>query len=123
VGFAGFWLVLDEAHLADIAVRTAYRRMGLGELLVISIIELAMKLNANVVTLEVRASNLAAQSLYQKYGFTETGMRRGYYIEDGEDALIMATESITSAPYKASFQRLKQAYAERWGEDRVPYLS
>lgn len=115
VGYAAIWLMVDEAHLISIAVRETHRRQGIGELLLIYIIDLAAQLNAQVVTLEARFSNLEAQALYEKYGFTKAGVRRGYYSEDGEDAVIMTTETITSASYQARFQELKREYMQRWG--------
>jgi ribosomal-protein-alanine N-acetyltransferase len=115
LGYASIWLMVDEAHLTSIAVRGTHRRRGVGELLLISIVNLATQLNAQMVTLEVRASNLEAQALYEKYGFTRVGMRRSYYSDDGEDAVIMTTERITSAPYQARFQELKRNYIQRWG--------
>jgi ribosomal-protein-alanine N-acetyltransferase len=114
LGYASMWLMVDEAHLTSIAVRETHRQRGIGELLLISIINLAAQLKAQVVTLEVRQSNLSAQALYEKYGFTKVGMRRGYYSDDGENAVIMNTEKITSAPYQARFQELKQDYIKRW---------
>jgi len=115
LGYASMWLMVDEAHLTSIAVRETHRHLGIGELLLISIINLAAQLNAHVVTLEVRASNLEAQALYEKYGFTRVGMRRSYYSDDGEDAVIMSTERISSGPYEARFQELKRNYVQRWG--------
>jgi ribosomal-protein-alanine N-acetyltransferase len=115
VGFAGFWLMLDEAHLTAIAVREKYRRRGIGELLLISVIEQAIQLDAKVVTLEVRVSNAAAQALYEKYGFNKVGTRRNYYTDNREDGLLMSTDVITSAPFQARFQELKQIYSQRWG--------
>ncbi len=115
VGLAGMWFMSNEAHLTTIAVRQAYWRGGIGELLLISVIELAMERNAQVVTLEVRASNLAAQALYQKYGFAKVRVRCGYYTDNREDALVMSTERITSASYQGNFQRLKRAHSEIWG--------
>jgi ribosomal-protein-alanine N-acetyltransferase len=114
-GFAGFWIMAGEAHLTSIAVRELRRRQGIGELLLISVIDLANRLNARIITLEVRASNTAAQSLYYKYGFTQAGLRHNYYIEDREDAVIMSSENITSAPFQAQLQRLKQAHSRKWG--------
>ncbi len=114
-GFAGFWIMTGEAHLTSIAVRELRRRQGIGELLLISVINLATELNAHIITLEVRVSNTAAQSLYYKYGFTQAGLRHNYYIEDKEDAVIMSTENITSAPFQAHLQRLKQAHSRKWG--------
>jgi len=115
IGFAGFWVIADEAHITNIAVREAYRQQGVGELLLISIIDLAIELKARIITLEVRASNLAAQSLYSKYDFTQVGLRRGYYTDNREDAVLMSTEDITSASFQAHFQQLKQAHSRKWG--------
>lgn len=116
VGFASIWVMADEAHLTNIAVRKQYQRQGIGEQLLISIIDLAAELKADFITLEVRISNTAAQSLYSKYGFTQVSVRRGYYTNNREDALLMSTESITSAPFQARFQRLKQAHVKNTGE-------
>ncbi|MEE9520905.1 MAG: GNAT family N-acetyltransferase, partial [Dehalococcoidales bacterium] len=71
MGFAGFWIMADEAHITNFAVREIHRRQGIGERLLISMIDLATELNARILTLEVRASNIAAQNLYGKYGFAQ----------------------------------------------------
>jgi len=115
IGFAGFWIMADEAHLTNIAVRESSRHQGIGELLLISVIDLAVELDASIMTLEVRASNTAAQSLYRKYGFTQVGLRRGYYINEREDGVLMSTESINVDSFQAHFQQLKQDYVRRWG--------
>ena len=115
MGFAGFWVVAEEAHITNIAVREIHRRQGIGELLLISAIDLATELNASIITLEVRVSNTAAQELYYKYGFTQVGLRRGYYIDDKEDAAVMSTENITSASYQAHLNQLKQAHSRKLG--------
>lgn len=115
VGVVGLWIVAGEAHLTTIAVREAQRRQGIGELLLISAIDHALLRNADIVTLEVRASNLAAQALYEKYGFSRAGLHRGYYIADREDAVAMSTQRLSSAYFQSRFQRLKQAHAQRWG--------
>jgi len=114
VGIIGFWLMAGEAHIITIGVRQAYQGLGIGELLLISTIDLALTRQAEVMTLEVRLSNTAAQELYQKYGFTKRGVRRGYYTDNREDAVIMTTDTLTSAPFQSQFQLLKRAYAERW---------
>jgi ribosomal-protein-alanine N-acetyltransferase len=116
VGFSGFWMMLGEAHIIAIGVRNGYRRLGIGEGLLIATVELAQMLNASVVTLEVRASNLIAQELYRKYGFQVVGRRLKYYSSDGEDALIMSTDNITFLPFRASFKQLKEDYARRHRE-------
>jgi ribosomal-protein-alanine N-acetyltransferase len=116
VGFAGFWMMMKEAHIIAIGVRDGYRRLGIGEGLLIATIELAQILNANVVTLEVRASNETAHGLYKKYGFRVIGRRPRYYSSDGEDAIIMSTDNIGSPSFQASLQDLKKAYAQRHRE-------
>lgn len=119
LGFVGLWIIVDEAHITAIAVREACRRQGLGELLIISAIDLAAKLRARGVTLEVRASNTTAQQLYTKYDFRQLGIRRGYYTDNREDALILAIENITLTSFQTHFQQLKQAYFEKWGTARA----
>ena len=114
-GFAGFWIMADEAHITSIAVRETYRRQGLGELLLLSAIDLATELKARIVTLEVRVSNASAQSLYTKCDFTQVGIRRGYYTDNREDGLLMSTKDITSAAYQAHLQQLKQIHSRKWG--------
>jgi len=120
-GYAGFWVMADEAHITSIAVRQAYRRRGIGELLLTSVIDMAVELKASVVTLEVRVSNVSAQSLYTKYGFAQVGLRRGYYVDRGpsgdsrEDAIVMTTEVIDSPSFQARLSDLKKAHARRRG--------
>jgi ribosomal-protein-alanine N-acetyltransferase len=116
VGLAGFWVMVDEAHITTLAVRDAYRRQGIGEQLLIEIIERAAQLKANVVTLEARISNKQAQALYQKYGFQKVGVRRAYYTDNGEDAILMTTDSLTSDAFNSHFQQLKHGHIYRWGE-------
>ncbi len=115
IGFVGFWIMADEAHITSIAVREAYRRKGIGELLLIYVIDLATELKARTLVLEVRASNTAAQSLYARYGFTKVRVRPAYYVDNREDGIVMSTEDITSAPFQARLQQLKQAHSRKWG--------
>ena len=114
IGTAGFWLMMAEAHIITIAVRDTYRRLGVGERLLVSLIDLAMQLKSHVVTLEVRTSNELAQTLYQKYGFYKTGVRRHYYTDNGEDAFIMTTDNLTSPSFQSRYQMLKKAYEAKW---------
>jgi ribosomal-protein-alanine N-acetyltransferase len=114
-GFAGLWIMAGEVHITNIAVRQRHRRQGIGELLLISLINLATKLEASLITLEVRASNIAAQGLYAKYGFDKVGVRRGYYTDNREDGVLMTLEDITSAPVRADLQQLKEAHLKRRG--------
>jgi ribosomal-protein-alanine N-acetyltransferase len=112
IGFAGLWMLAGEAHITNIAVREKYRRRGTGEALLIGIIELAIRLEAHLITLEVRASNADAQKLYAKYGFVRVGLRRGYYTDNGEDAVLMSIENIKTVPAKARLERLKRAHSK-----------
>jgi [ribosomal protein S18]-alanine N-acetyltransferase len=113
VGLVGSWIMADEAHITTIAVREGYRRRGIGELLIISAIELALHLKCSIVTLEVRITNTGAQQLYFKYGFTQVGLRKGYYTDNREDAIVMSTDKISSEAFQTRYQALKQALAKR----------
>ncbi len=115
IGLAGFWIMAGEAHIVNIAVQQTYRRRGIGELLLISLIGLAIEKGAQLITLEVRASNSTAQSLYYKYGFALKGIRRGYYSDNREDALIMTAEEIYSASFKERLELLRQEHSKKWG--------
>jgi ribosomal-protein-alanine N-acetyltransferase len=101
LGYGGFWLMVGEAHISTIVVDEEWRGMGLGELLLLELIELALRLGAEMVTLEVRVSNTVAQGLYEKYGFEYTGRRKRYYRDNNEDAHIMTVEEVRSAEYRA----------------------
>ena len=114
-GFTGLWFVLDEAHVVVIGLREADRSKGVGEMLLISGIEQAIENGSRVITLEVRKSNKVAIELYSKYGFQEVGLRRRYYSDNGEDAVIMSTPPVKSDDYRAHFTRLVELHAEKWG--------
>lgn len=116
VGYVGVWLMVDEAHVVAIAVREAFRRRGIGELLLFEAIELALANHQESVSLEVRRSNLAAQTLYEKYRFLKVGVRRRYYSDNGEDAIIMATPPIQDESYRHYLAYLKEAWQKRWEE-------
>ncbi|MCH8870089.1 MAG: ribosomal protein S18-alanine N-acetyltransferase [Chloroflexi bacterium] len=119
-GFLGIWYMVDEAHLVSVGVRTEHRGCGIGELLVIGGIEQAIERASATVTLEVRVSNDIAQSLYNKYGFSERGVRKGYYTDNREDALIMTTEDIQSTEFRDRLLFLSAAHQARWGySDRL----
>jgi ribosomal-protein-alanine N-acetyltransferase len=92
VGYAGFWYIVDEAHISTIAIHPDWRGQGAGEQLLTGLLEHALDLKAVKSTLEVRVTNTRAQSLYRKYGFEEVGRRRRYYRDNGEDALLMTVE-------------------------------
>jgi ribosomal-protein-alanine N-acetyltransferase len=114
-GFLGTRYIRDEAHIVSLGVRGIYRGQGIGELLLIAAIEQAMARRSEVVRLEVRPSNAVARNLYLKYGFRERGVRKGYYADDREDAIIMTTDPILLAPYPGLFQKLEREHQRRWG--------
>jgi ribosomal-protein-alanine N-acetyltransferase len=93
--------MVGEAHISSIAISPESRGKGLGELLLIELIERALSLEAELVTLEVRISNVAAQKLYEKYGFEYVGRRKRYYRDNQEDAHIMTVEGVQEASYRA----------------------
>jgi len=89
VGYCGVWIIVDEAHITNVAVDPRFRGKKIGEYLMKHIISLSLMYGAVRMTLEVRVSNITAQNLYKKLGFTEQGIRKGYYTDNHEDAIIM----------------------------------
>lgn len=92
-GYADIWTVLDEADLNSIAVRVDFRRKGIGDAIMLAMTEILSANGVATINLEVRVSNMPAIKLYKKYGFNECGVRPGYYLDNGEDALIMKRET------------------------------
>ncbi|MFN3974594.1 MAG: ribosomal protein S18-alanine N-acetyltransferase [Dehalococcoidia bacterium] len=119
-GYVSTWFLGGEAHIVAIAVASTYRRRGMGELLLIGSIEEAVRRRVQAITLEVRVSNIPAQRLYEKYGFAVAGRRRGYYLDNGEDALIMTVSAPLSPAYQERFHALKEAHHQRWGVALLP---
>ncbi|EMS70632.1 ribosomal protein S18-alanine N-acetyltransferase [Ruminiclostridium cellobioparum] len=89
IGYGGLWRILDEGHITNIAVHPEFRRCGAGSRILDKLLEICDINGIRSLTLEVRKSNLPAQKLYEKYGFKAEGLRKGYYSDTGEDALIM----------------------------------
>ncbi|MGE5702481.1 MAG: ribosomal protein S18-alanine N-acetyltransferase [Clostridia bacterium] len=92
VAYCGVWIIIDEAHITNIAVHPDYRGRKIGEMLMRQVMGLAVLLGAERMTLEVRPSNQTARNLYDKLGFTAAGVRKGYYSDNNEDAIIMWVE-------------------------------
>lgn len=92
IGYGGMWIIIDEAHITNIAIRSGFRGMGFGHLLLTEMKKTASCFGALKMTLEVRVSNNAAQRLYAKHGFEASGIRPNYYSDNGEDAIIMWAE-------------------------------
>jgi len=115
-GYGGCWLIAGEAHISTIAVAPDYRGRGLGELLLAAMLRRALALQGDYSVLEVRASNLTAQALYQKYHYEVVGRRRGYYRDDGEDALLMEVRPLDEVYRQALEARLAAL------RDRLDYV-
>ena len=109
VGFAGIWLMVDEAHITTFAVHPAWRRQGIGERLLLTLLDVSLARHAREATLEVRLSNVAARRLYEKYGFRPVGLRPRYYSDNGEDALIMTTEPLAGPAMQARLEERRAA--------------
>ncbi|HZG86132.1 ribosomal protein S18-alanine N-acetyltransferase [Paenibacillus sp.] len=92
IGYGGMWVIIDEAHVTNIAVTGEFRGRKLGERMLAELGDRARRLGANRITLEVRPSNVVARRLYEKFGFEAVGIRPGYYSDNGEDAIIMWAE-------------------------------
>lgn len=113
LGYAGSWLIVDEAHITNIAVSPDFRRKNVGEALLKTIIDSCYKEKVKYLTLEVRISNTPAISLYEKYSFKSLGTRKGYYQNNNEDALIMWTENIFWDKFKEKYNKNVQALDEK----------
>jgi [ribosomal protein S18]-alanine N-acetyltransferase len=120
VGYAGLWLMVDEAHVTTFAVSPEYRRQGVGEHLLQELLRISESVGAAVATLEVRVSNLPARRLYEKYGFRPVGVRPRYYTDNNEDALIMTTSELRSRDMRERLRRLAaELQGRRGGADAV----
>jgi ribosomal-protein-alanine N-acetyltransferase len=115
VGYAGIWVMTDEAHVTTIASHPDVRGKGVGEFLLIALIHRGIEVGARWMTLEVRASNSVAQNLYRKYTFKEMGVRRRYYSDNGEDALVMWTDALDSESFQATLNENEHKLADRLG--------
>jgi [ribosomal protein S18]-alanine N-acetyltransferase len=119
VGYAGIWVMTDEAHITTIASHPDVRGKGVGEFLLVALIHRGIEIGARWMTLEVRATNAVAQNLYRKYTFKEMGVRRRYYSDNGEDALVMWTDALDSDSFQTTFDANEHKLAERLGSAEV----
>lgn len=113
IGYGGMWLIIDEAHVTNIAVRAEYQGKGYGKSLLREMMRTAFFLGARRMTLEVRVSNERAQSLYRKMGFVPSGVRPAYYSDNLEDALIMWAELEPDSDDHAEFAGAAEVEGER----------
>ncbi len=100
VGYAGLMMSLTDGHVTTIAVDPAWHRYGIGTRLLLTLAYEAIERDALALTLEVRLSNRGAQEMYKRFGFTAVGVRKGYYGDTGEDALVMWAYEVSEAPYR-----------------------
>jgi ribosomal-protein-alanine N-acetyltransferase len=107
-GYGGVWVIMDEAHITTLAVAPEYQGRRIGERLLVALIEEAILQNASHITLEVRESNRIAQCLYRKYGFHEAAIRKSYYTDNGENAIVMWAVEINTQRYQQQFRARRQ---------------
>lgn len=106
VGYGGLWCTGDEAHITNIAVEPERHRHKIGTRLLYELFQGALRLGASAMSLEVRVSNWGAQRMYARFGFRPVGIRKGYYQETGEDAVVMWADNIRSEDYRHQLQRI-----------------
>ena len=104
VGYAGMWRMYDEAHVTTIGVRSDMHHHGYGRILFAALVQAAYEMGAKWITLEVRASNDNAMRMYEGYGFKVIGRRRGYYTDNGEDAIVMWSDSIFAPRFRRAYE-------------------
>jgi len=112
VGFAGLMLIDDEAHVNNIAVDPTWQGRGLGRLILLDMTRVALELGSRHLTLEVRVGNQSAVALYRRFGMAPVGVRRNYYPETGEDALVMWVRDIDSATYEQRLAAIEASLPE-----------
>lgn len=107
VGYVGLMMTLDDGHITTIAVDPRMQRAQIGTRLMLAATNDALDRGARALTLEVRVSNLGAQSLYHQFGFEAVGTRKGYYTENNEDAIVMWASDVTSDEYASRLRALE----------------
>lgn len=113
VGYAGVLFMGGDAHVANVGVDEAHRRRGVASRLLIEAFRRAIAAGQSAFTLEVRVSNTGAQELYRRFGFAPAGVRRSYYTDNGEDALIMWADDVTEPEYLARLAAIEDALDAR----------
>ena len=104
VGYGGMWRMYDEAHVTTIGVRHDVQHQGYGRIVFAGLVQAAYEMGAKWVTLEVRMSNANAIRMYESFGFKVIGRRKGYYTDNGEDAIVMWSDSIYSPRFRRAFE-------------------
>ena len=114
LGVGCVWFILEEAHITLLAIDPDHRRQGLGTLLLLTLLEAAIKYGSSWATLEVRVSNQSAQAIYERIGFAHVGRRKGYYQDTGEDALILWHRGLQEPAFHQKLSQLKASILSRW---------
>jgi ribosomal-protein-alanine N-acetyltransferase len=109
VGYAGMMLVVDEGHITTISVDPAWQRRGIARRMLLQLARRGVERGARQLTLEVRVGNVGAQSLYRAFGFAPAGVRKAYYVENNEDALVMWAHDVDLASYADRLEALGEA--------------
>jgi ribosomal-protein-alanine N-acetyltransferase len=113
VGHAGLMFAADDGHVTTVAVDPRWHRRGIAARLLVVLFREARMRGATDLTLEVRATNEPAQALYRRFGFAEAGLRKGYYAETGEDAVIMWANDVHADTYRQLLDRIDRDLADR----------
>jgi ribosomal-protein-alanine N-acetyltransferase len=108
IGYGGLMVIGDESHVMNLAVKSEFQRQRVGSQLLLSLIKIAIEKGVKRLTLEVRKSNVKARELYKKFGFSEAGIRKGYYHDNKEDAIILWTNNINSNSYKKLLKKFEK---------------
>jgi ribosomal-protein-alanine N-acetyltransferase len=109
IAYGGIWVILEDSHVTTIAVHPNFRGKRFGEVMLLKLLDEAIERGASWITLEVRETNVVAQNLYRKYGFTVVSTRRGYYSDNNENALVMWAGNLKSALYANRLNALRSA--------------
>jgi ribosomal-protein-alanine N-acetyltransferase len=120
LGYAGCWHLVDEIHISTIAVHPDWRGQGLAELLLLSLLDRGAQLGTHRATLEVRVSNAAARGLYLKYGFEIVSRQKRYYVDNNEDAHIMATPRFDDLQFQENLVRRRREMQRRFASRANP---
>jgi ribosomal-protein-alanine N-acetyltransferase len=110
IAYGGIWVIFEDSHVTTIAVDPAFRGQKYGEVMLIKLIDEAIARGAAWMTLEVRESNVPAQQLYRKYGFTTVTTRKGYYSDNNENALVMWAGNLKGELYRARLSALRARF-------------
>ncbi len=113
IGYAGMFTVADEAHITNLAVTPEYQKRGIGTALVVELLERCLERRARHIVLEVRKSNIRARKLYERFGFKEVGIRKAYYEDNKEDAVVLCTGDILNPNYRYELNTIRSSVLEK----------